>query len=345
MSFANKSPLAVVFGCAGLSLTDEERALFQDADPVGLILFGRNIDHPEQVRALINDFRQTVGRADAPVLIDQEGGRVARLKPPHWRKVPPMGIIGTLAEQDREAALEAAWLNARLMAADLIGLGITVDCAPVLDIPAPDSHDIIGDRALGRTPEQVIALADATCRGFLAGGVLPVIKHQPGHGRALEDSHETLPTVTAERGELEALDFVPFKALSHMPWGMTAHVVYRALDPLAPATTSPTVISQVIRGEIGFDGVLASDDITMKALSGHAGERAEAALNAGCDVVLHCNGDLAEMKLVAERARPLTREADRRLDNAEALRRADLHPLPDDARQRLDALLAPITTG
>ena len=333
-----RAPLAVVFGCEGPALTDAERRFFRDVDPLGFILFARNCETPGQVRELVGDLRDAVGRADAPVLIDQEGGRVQRLTPPHWRAAPPARAFAKLALADRAAAREAARLNARLIADELSELGITVDCAPVLDVPQPGSHDVIGDRAFGDTPADAIDLGGAACEGLLDGNVLPVIKHIPGHGRATADSHAELPVVDADRATLEQIDFAPFKALRRMPWAMTAHVVYTAIDPEHPATTSAKVIDEIIRREIGFDGVLVSDDLGMQALAGSFGARAEAALAAGCDVVLHCSGVLKDMEAVAAGARLLTPEAVRRLQRADSLRRSE----PFDARAakaRLDRLL------
>jgi beta-N-acetylhexosaminidase len=323
---------ATIFGCAGPALAAEERAFFADARPWGFILFGRNIVSPDQVRSLVTALRASVDRPDAPVLIDQEGGRVARLKPPHWRLYPPGRAYG-------EAGADIARLGARLMAHDLLGLGINCDCAPVLDVPEPGAHDVIGDRAYGETPASVIALGRAVAEGLIAGGVLPIIKHIPGHGRARSDSHLELPVVEASLAELEARDFAPFKALADMPAAMTAHVVYSAIDPDLPATTSPAVIERVIRGSIGFDGLLISDDLSMKALSGALPSRATQSLDAGCDIVLHCNGDPAEMAAVAQGARTL---AGRALARAQAaLARLPAVPEPFDAvagRSRFDAV-------
>jgi len=332
-------PRAVIFGLAGPFLDSAERAFFAAADPLGFILFARNCVSPEQIAALTRELRHCVGRADAPVLIDQEGGRVQRLKPPHWRMAPPAQGFGSLDERDAGAAVEAAWLNARLLAADLQPLGIDVDCAPVLDVRAPDGHGIIGDRAFGASPQRVAKLARATCEGLLAGGVLPVIKHIPGHGRATLDSHEALPVVDAPADVLQACDFAPFAALADMPLAMTAHVVYSAFDAAAPATTSATVIGDVIRRQIGFDGLLISDDLCMRALAGAPGDRARAALAAGCDVVLYCNGELAEMRAVAQACAPLSPSGAARFARARALLRPPAAVDEADARQRLAALL------
>lgn len=309
-------PAAAIYGCAGTELTDDERRFFRDADPLGFILFARNVETPDQVKRLVGDMRDSVGRADAPVLIDQEGGRVARLKAPHWREAPPALRFGELAEADRFVAAEAVALNSRLIAGELHALGIDVDCLPVLDIPAPEAHGIIGDRAYGTEPELVAMLGRAACGGLLAGGVLPVVKHMPGHGRARVDSHESLPVVEATFDDLAARDFQPFKALAEMPIAMTAHVVYTDIDPDRPATTSSEVISRVIRGYIGFDGLVLSDDIGMSALSGAMGLRARAALAAGCDVVLHCSGVMDEMIAVAGSVAPMNDASDERFRRA-----------------------------
>jgi beta-N-acetylhexosaminidase len=300
---------AVILGCAGPALGADEAAFFAAARPFGFILFARNCESPDQVRALVGDLRSSVDRADAPVLIDQEGGRVTRLGAPHWRRPPPAARFADLAQQDLATAIEATRLNARLIAADLAALGIDVDCAPVLDLPRPDTHAVIGDRILGHDPETAATLGRAFCDGLLAGGVLPVIKHIPGHGRATVDSHDRLPVVDAPRPELEEQDFAPFRALADMPWAMTAHVVYSAIDAKAPATTSPQVIADVIRQAIGFGGLLLSDDLSMQALAGDLGERTRAALAAGCDIALHCNGDPDEMERVVAAAPVLSAAA------------------------------------
>ncbi|HXV01297.1 MAG TPA: beta-N-acetylhexosaminidase [Caulobacteraceae bacterium] len=296
---------SAVFGCAGPTLSADEAAFFRRADPWGFILFGRNVTAPPQVRALVDELRNCVGRADAPVLIDQEGGRVARLGPPHWRRYPPARAYAGLAARDPGLGCEMAWLGARLIAHDLRALGISVDCAPVLDVPAAGAHDVVGDRAFGETSAVVALLGRAAAEGLLAGGVLPVIKHIPGHGRAMSDSHHALPIVRAPRGDLEGVDFAPFAELADMPVAMTAHVVFADIDAAAPATLSAKVIGEVVRGAIGFSGLLVSDDLSMRALTGSIAERAASALAAGCDVVLHCNGDLAEMREVAAAAGPL----------------------------------------
>jgi beta-N-acetylhexosaminidase len=333
-------PAAAVFGCAGLTLSDDEKRFFARVNPLGFILFARNADNPAQVKALVDELRACVGRADVPVMIDQEGGRVQRLRPPHWRKAPAGEPFAALASRDMDKAKEALRLNFRLIGRELADLGIDVDCAPVLDVPIPGAHDVIGDRAYGRAPGPVAELGRAVMDGLLDEGVLPIIKHIPGHGRAMVDSHLSLPIVEASLAELEAQDFPPFKALNDAAWAMTAHVVYKAIDPNAPATTSAKAIREIIRGLIGFDGVLVSDDLSMKALGGSFEERTTGALDAGCDVVLHCNGDMAEMEAVARAVRPLTDKARERLARAEAQKRK---PGPLDvaaALARVDTLLA-----
>src|SRR4051812_21906370 len=295
---------AFIAGCAGFELTPDETAFFRDAEPWGFILFKRNVDTPGQVRALCNALRATVGRSDAPILIDQEGGRVQRMGPPHWPKYPSGNAYARLQGGDPVARRELTRLAARLMAHDLLSVGINVDCVPVLDVPVPGAHDVIGDRAYAKDPETVAVLGRAAAEGLLAGGVLPVIKHIPGHGRSVADSHLALPVVDASRADLERNDFAPFRVLADMPLAMTAHVVYTALDPDHPATTSARVIEEIIRGHIRYDGLVMSDDLSMQALSGSFRERAEASFAAGCDVVLHCNGRMEEMRPIAE-ASPL----------------------------------------
>jgi len=338
---AARPPLAVVFGCRGQALGKNERRFFRDADPLGFILFRRNCREPARLDRLVGDLREAVGR-NAPVLIDQEGGPVQRLRPPHWPNDPAAARFGRLAERDPVAAEEAVRLLTRAIAADLARHGITVNAAPVLDLAVPGASAVIGERAFGADPDTVARLGRAACEGYLAGGVLPIVKHLPGHGRAPVDSHLDLPVVTADRGTLAA-DLAPFRALADMPWAMTAHVVYTALDPARPATLSPSVIADVIRGEIGFDGVLVSDDLCMGALTGTPGERAAAAVAAGCDVALHCNGRLREMVQVAAAVPPLGEAALARLARAEAARRGSVEAGPADSaalRSRVAALLA-----
>jgi beta-N-acetylhexosaminidase len=311
---------AFITGLAGLTLSADECAFLREASPWGLILFKRNIHDAEQVTQLVNDFLATLGRDDAPVLIDQEGGRVQRLTPPHWPAYPPGVAFGQLYDRDPAAGLAAARLGARLIAADLVPLGINTDCLPLADVPVSGADAVIGDRAYGETPEKVAAIAAAVAQGLAAGGVLPVLKHIPGHGRSTADSHLRLPVVTADRAALEATDFAAFRPLNALPMAMTAHVVFSAIDPVCPATTSATMIREVIRGSIGFDGLLMSDDISMGALSGSFAERTQAALAAGCDVVLHCNGRLDEMQAVASSAPALAGAAGRRAAGALAAR-------------------------
>lgn len=329
---------AAIYGCSGHALTEEERAFFREAQPWGFILFKRNVSDPGQLAALTSELRDSVGR-HAPILIDQEGGRVQRMGPPHWPKYPP-GAAYLKATNDPLAARELTRLAGRLLAADLKAVGIDVDCAPVLDTPIKGAHHIIGDRAYAQDPATVAQLGRAKAEGLMAGGVLPVIKHIPGHGRAFADSHHELPVVETAREELEAWDFAPFRSLSDMPMAMTAHVVYPAIDPRNPATTSRKVIRQV-RENLGFEGLIMTDDLSMKALSGSFTERAERSLKAGCDVVLHCNGDLAEMAAVAEGVGALKGRAKARAEAA--LKRIVHTPEPLDeaeARERFALLLA-----
>ncbi len=328
---------AFIAGSSGPTLTADEIAFFRDARPWGFILFKRNCDTPDQIRRLCGEMRAAVGRM-APILIDQEGGRVQRLGPPQWPAYPTGRTYGDVFARDAEAGRRAAWLGARLMAADLAALGIDVDCLPVLDVPVEGAHDVIGHRAYGVTPGVVSELGRAAAEGLLAGGVLPVIKHIPGHGRAGVDSHLALPVVDTPRAVLEASDFPPFREAAHLPLAMTAHVVYTDLDATAPATTSKTVIDEVIRGFIGFDGCLMSDDVSMQALSGSIGERTAAALAAGCDLALHCNGRLDEMVEVAANCRPLEGRARARADRAAAMRVAPADFDVDAARDEFARL-------
>lgn len=323
-------PRAFVTGLSGAVPTAAERDFLRAADPWGLILFRRNVEDPAQLARLVADVRDVLGRR-APVLIDQEGGRVQRMGAPHWRKYPSAARLAAAADLVADPALVRD--VARLMAADLAAVGIDVDCAPCLDLATPGTTPAIGDRSFGGDPARVAACGRAVADGLLAGGVLPVIKHLPGHGRARVDSHHELPVVDAPAGDLLALDFAPFVALSDLPAAMTAHLVYTTIDPDRPATQSPVVIGEVIRGLIGFDGLLFSDDLSMNALEGDLGERAGRALAAGCDVALHCNGDIAEMEAVAAAAPVL---AGRSAERAEAaLARIGA---PDDAD--LDAIAA-----
>lgn len=303
---------AVIFGCSGPVITADEQAFYRDVRPWGFILFGRNIVSLDQVAELTASLRDSIGRPDAPVLIDQEGGRVQRFKPPLVPQYPSGADLGALYLANKEAGLRAAWILSRLHAFDLLKLGITVNCLPVLDVPAPGGHEVIGSRAYGMTPEVVADMGQAACAGLKAGGMLPVIKHIPGHGRADADTHFELPTVAASRAELQDRDFAPFRALAGEAMAMSAHVVFSDIDPDNPATTSKTVIADVIRGEIGFDGLLMSDDVSMNALSGDFAARAGAIFGAGCDVSLHCNGVRAEMEAVASVTPLLSGDALRR---------------------------------
>jgi len=323
---------AAILGLAGPAVTPAEADFFRRADPLGFILFARNVETPEQVRHLTHSLRALVGREDAPILIDQEGGRVQRLVPPRWRQAPPAAAFGALAERDLADARWAVYLNHRLLASDLIALGITVDCAPVLDLRHPGAHDVIGDRAFGADPLLVADLGRSACQGLVDGGVQPIVKHVPGHGRALVDSHLDLPICEAPAADLAASDFLPFRLLRDQAWGMTAHVVYTALDSRAPATTSATVVGATIRRHLGFDGLLVSDDLSMQALSGDLGERTAASLAAGCDVALHCDGEMGEMEAVSAAAGPLSDAAAERLDRGRRLL-GPQQPLPDAARQ------------
>jgi beta-N-acetylhexosaminidase len=332
---------AFITGVAGTALTAEERSFLRDAEPWGLIVFKRNVAEPDQLRGLVADFREAVAHADAPVLVDQEGGRVQRLGPPHWPSYPAGAQYGRLWDRDQETGLEAARMGARLIANDLLMLGIDVNCLPLADIPAAGADPVIGDRAYGESPEKVAAIGRAIADGLMSGGVLPVLKHLPGHGRATADSHERLPNVGADRSILEAVDFAAFRPLAGLPLGMTAHVVFSAFDPVAPATTSSTMVQDVIRDSIGFAGLLMSDDISMGALSGTLAGRAAAAIAAGCDVVLHCNGDIEEMRAVAGAVPRLSGRAQGRAATALAQRRAPSDAIDAAAMRRaFVALLA-----
>jgi beta-N-acetylhexosaminidase len=310
---------AFITGLAGSSLTPAERAFLWESEPWGLILFKRNIDTPAQVIALVASFRDAVGR-DAPVLVDQEGGRVQRLGPPHWPAYPAGAAYGRIHDRDPSLGCRAAYLGARLIAADLAAVGIDVDCLPIADVPVAGANSVIGDRAYGESADKVAALARSVAEGLLAGGILPVLKHIPGHGRATADSHDALPVVETDRATLMSTDFAAFRPLGDLPLAMTAHVVYSDIDPIAPATTSVTLVRDVIRGWLGFRGLLMSDDISMGALSGSIEARSRAAISAGCDVVLHCNGELDEMRMVASAVPALGGAAAARADAALARR-------------------------
>jgi beta-N-acetylhexosaminidase len=331
--------LPVIYGVEGPVLSASERSFFRDADPAGYILFKRNCMSDEQVRRLTDDLRDLSGRTTVPILIDQEGGRVARLGPPHWPSFPAAACFGRLYNQAPLSAIEAAHANAKAIGLLLRGLGITVDCLPVLDVPADDGHDIIGDRAYGADPLQVAALGSATLEGLRDAGVAGVVKHVPGHGRARCDSHVELPRVQAAREELER-DLEPFRRLAWAPMAMTAHVVYDAIDPDACASLSPRVIEEVIRGEIGFHGLLMSDDLGMSALSGPQAERARGVLSAGCDVALHCSGSLQEMEEIANALPRIGERAAARLREAELFAGEPLDFDGPKLEQKRDALLA-----
>lgn len=330
---------AMIVGLRGHSVSEEERAFFLAERPWGYILFARNIADAAQLRALTAELRALSGDPKTPILIDQEGGRVQRLRPPLAPNYPPAAEIGVLYRRDGRAGRRAAWLQGRLHAFDLTGYGINVDCLPVLDIPVPGSHDVIGNRAYGEEPESVAALAGAAMEGLVAGGVLPIVKHIPGHGRAGADSHLSLPVVDTPRDELDATDFRPFAAHATAPMAMTAHVVYSAVDAENPATTSRRMIDDVIRGAIGFDGLLMSDDVSMKALAGDFASRTRAIFAAGCDMALHCNGDLDEMREVAAETPRLAGDALRRADAAIAALAEPDDSREDALREEFDALM------
>ncbi len=307
---------SMILGCAGRTLSREEIHFYRGECPWGFILFARNVSEPEQIRDLVAQLRDCVGREEAPVFIDQEGGRVQRLRPPLAPGYPAAAALGALWMNEHEAGERAAWLLARLHAFDLRRYGLSADCLPVLDVPVEGASDVIGSRAYAKTPDAVSALGRATAEGLMSGGVLPVMKHIPGHGRAFCDTHFELPTVDAPLADLERHDFAPFRELAHLPAAMTAHVVYSAVDPANPATTSGKVIGEIIRGEIGFEGLLVSDDTSMKALSGDFPSRAAAILAAGCDIVLHCNGVMEEMAGIASRTTALEGSSRERADRA-----------------------------
>src|SRR6476660_6669142 len=339
------STRAFITGVSGTELTAAEREFIRSERPWGFILFKRNVETPAQVAALVAEMRAVAGFADAPVLIDQAGGRVQRLGPPHWTVYPPGAIFAGLYDTDSALGLTAARLSARLIAADLADLGITVDCLPLADVPVAGADAVIGDRAYGSEPAKVAAIARAVTGGLEQGGVLPVLKHMPGHGRATADSHFRLPTVDTPREELARTDFAAFQPLADLPMAMTAHVVFSALDPAQPATTSATIVQQVIRGGIGFQGLLMSDDVSMNALAGSIAERTRAIVNAGCDMVLHGNGKLDEMQDVARETPELAGEALDRARRALASRRA---PEPFDrqaARAELETLMDRVGTA
>ncbi|MCQ0987449.1 beta-N-acetylhexosaminidase [Jiella marina] len=303
----------------GLTLSREERSFFADERPWGFILFSRNVDTANQVADLVAELKDVGGRATTPIFVDQEGGRINRLRPPLAPEYPPPAEIGRLYAIDPQAGERAAWLQGRLLAADIMAYGFNADCIPCVDVPVEGAHSVIGDRAYGVNPETVATLGRAVADGAMAAGVLPVMKHVPGHGRGKADSHYELPRVATPRTELSKTDFVPFRALAHLPAAMTAHILYTDIDPTFPATLSPIVIEEIIRGEIGFDGLLMTDDMSMKALSGDLYDLGQQALTAGCDLLLHCNGDMEEMQRIARAAQPLAKDSERRARAAEAI--------------------------
>ncbi|MDQ3246388.1 MAG: beta-N-acetylhexosaminidase [Pseudomonadota bacterium] len=331
--------LSSIFGMAGPELTADERAFFRDSRPAGFIVFKRNCETQEQLLRLTDDLRDLCGRDEVPILIDQEGGRVARMKPPVWPEFPPAESFARLYQAAPSSAIEAARSNARALALTLKACGINVNCLPLLDVRHEGAHDIIGDRALGSEPMQVAALGRAVLDGMASAGVVGVIKHIPGHGRSMSDSHVELPVVDASEDELEA-DLEPFERLRHAHMGMTSHVIYSVWDTDLPASLSPTIIGDIIRGRIGFDGWLMSDDLGMHALRGDFGERAAGVVAAGCDVALHCSGDMAEMVAVAKVAPPMSARGEERLAKA----MDSVEPDPDgmefaEAAAKRDALL------
>jgi beta-N-acetylhexosaminidase len=339
------SSRAFITGISGLELNGAERDFIRAERPWGFILFKRNIETPAQVAELVEEMRVMSGESDAPVLIDQEGGRVQRLGPPHWPVYPPGAVFGALYDIDPQLGLTAARLSSRLIAADLLDLGITADCLPLADVPIAGADAVIGNRAYGTEPGKVAAIARAVTDGLEQGSVLPVLKHIPGHGRATADSHFKLPTVDTAKSELERTDFAAFRPLADLPMAMTAHVVFSALDPAQPATTSATIIREVIRGVIGFQGLLMSDDVSMNALAGSIAERTRAIVDAGCDMVLHCNGKLDEMREVARETPVLAGQA---LDRAKRALASRKPPQAFDrvaGRAELDALINRVGTA
>jgi beta-N-acetylhexosaminidase len=333
--------IPAIFGVSGLQLTADERAFFREADPAGYILFARNCRDPQQLRALTDDLRAIHGRERLLVSIDQEGGRVARLRPPHWSAYPSGEAFARLYALAPASAIEAARVNARAMALELSAMGITVNLYPPLDLRVPGAHEVIGDRALGAEPMQVAALGRAVLDGLAAGGVAGCIKHMPGHGRSTVDSHEALPIVTASAAELEQ-DLAPFRSLRHAPIGMTGHLLFPVWDPENPATLSPTIIRDIIRGRIGFDGLLLSDDIDMAALGGTIAERAARAHGAGCDIILNCRARLEDMQAICEVLPTMSEATAARLERALAATQiaAALAPEQEELLAKRDALLA-----
>jgi beta-N-acetylhexosaminidase len=331
-------PKAVIFGLKNTTLSAEEREFFRRENPLGFILFARNCESPEQISALTRELRDCVGREELPILIDQEGGRVARLKPPHFRASYPAGIFASLAAQDKALAEKAVILNSKLIAHELASLGITVNCAPVADLLFEDAHSIIGDRSFGTTPEQVALLAGATSAGLIAGGIVPIMKHIPGHGRAKVDSHEKLPVISTAREQLDETDFKIFSTLRTIPWAMTAHIIYSAIDPDQPVTLSAKMI-RMIREELGFNGILISDDLSMKALAGDFATRTTGSFAAGCDLVLHCNGDMDEMLPIAAHSPAISAHVAELLAAGYAINKNSLALSPDESEHHLHEIL------
>jgi beta-N-acetylhexosaminidase len=343
---------AIIFGCAGPVLSNQERELFQRYQPLGFILFERNCQTPTQVQQLVHDLKSCVDHAWVPILIDQEGGRVTRLKPPHWRQYPPAALFGEIAQNDLDLAKWCVKANAILIGHELKELGININCAPVLDLPVPKAHPIISDRAFSDSIEIAAELAESYLQGLKESGIIGVIKHLPGHGRALADSHESLPIITSPQESLIESDFLPFKKVCQVmgehhhliPWGMTAHIVYQQFDPDRPATYSSLVIQTIIRDHIGFQGCLLSDCITMKALTGTWQERVDRTLKGGCDVVLHCSGHFQDMLEVAAAAPTLSTEANKRISQTilfPPLESIDLIALEAELQGRLKLYLEP----
>ena len=293
-----KKPRACILGIGGTELSNWEKGFFREADPYGFILFARNVEDHNQIRTLTDQLRDVVGKNNVPILVDQEGGRVMRLKPPHWRKIPAAGVFGELVDKSPEDAREAAYINARLMAMDLREAGFNTTCAPVLDLRFPGMSDVVGDRSYGADVARVVVLASAVAAGLLDGGIAPIIKHIPGHGRAAVDSHKDLPIVGATRAELSEFDFAPFRQMKDVMAAMSAHLLFTAIDDQRSGTVSATIINDVIRGDIGFENLLISDDLSMEALGGSIASRTHECLSAGCDIALHCNGKRTEMEEV-----------------------------------------------
>jgi beta-N-acetylhexosaminidase len=342
-----KKPRACILGIAGTELSNWEKGFLREADPFGFILFARNIENRDQVRALTSALREIVGNTNVPILVDQEGGRVMRLKPPHWRNIAPAGAFADLFDRNPDDAREAAYANARLMAMDLRQAGFNTTCAPVLDLRLPGMSDVIGDRSYGADVSKVVMLASAVVAGLLDGGIAPIIKHIPGHGRATVDSHKDLPIVTVSRKTLSETDFAPFAQMKDVLAAMSAHLLFTAIDNQRPGTVSPIVIDDVIRGEIGFQNLLISDDLSMEALGGSIASRTHECLRAGCDIALHCNGKRTEMEEVVSMAPVLAGSSMQRAQNFTnqiATFKADVpdHSQVFDWQARLADLLAPV---